>query len=293
MKTRTILFLTFSIGILLGAVILWISREPQKGPRAEAAWAQAQQEAQREARDASAALEPGSEPTAAQEVRRLRKELARERELRRQLTREIEAYEAQLVSFQEERSVLDAAADAAEELPGRSELKTVMQEKLDRFETHVLSAEGFDEDEIERIQRRWEQSMIEKQEMLDFRSLGKPMPEGMGFNQIRTSMREDLGEDGYDAMLFATKSPNRVVVSSLLVSSPAYIAGLRVGDVIYSYDDVRVFKPMLLDQMARRAELGETRKIEVIDETGISSFYIETGPTGAIFGSAIGRPTHY
>jgi C-terminal processing protease CtpA/Prc len=271
-------------------VALWIFRDPQKGPRAEAAWAEAQQE---EAHAASALSESTHQPATEFEVRRLRKELARERELRKQLTLEIEVYEARLAVIQQERSELDAAADAAEEPLSRKKMKTAMEEQLERFGDQALRAEGFAGNEIERIQRRWEQSVMEKEEMANLRARGKPLPDGMGFNEIRDSMREDLGDDGYDAMLFATNQTNRVVVSSLLESSPAYKAGLRTGDVIYSYDDQRVFKPMILDQLARQAEPGETRKVEVLEGDNLSTIYIETGPTGAIFGSAVGRPMNY
>jgi C-terminal processing protease CtpA/Prc len=290
MTSRTILILTFGIGILIGAVALWIFRDPQKGPRAEAAWAEAQQE---EARAASALSESTHQPATEFEVRRLRKELARERELRKQLTLEIEVYEARLAVIQQERSELDAAADAAEEPLSRKKMKTAMEEQLERFGDQALRAEGFADNEIEGIQRRWEQSVMEKEEMANLRARGKPLPDGVGFNEIRDSMREDLGDDGYDAMLFATNQTNRVVVSSLLESSPAYKAGLRTGDVIYSYDNQRVFKPMILDQLAREAEPGETRKVEVLEGNNLSTIYIETGPTGAIFGSAVGRPMNY
>ena len=63
--------------------------------------------------------------------------------------------------------------------------------------------------------------------------------------------------------------------------------------MIYSFDSKRVFKPMILDQMARLADGGGTTIIEMLDENGITAYYIETGPTGAIFGSARGRPTNY
>jgi hypothetical protein len=290
MTSRTILILTFGIGILIGAVALWIFRDPQKGPRAEAAWAEAQQE---EARAASALSESAHQPATEFEVRRLRKELARERELRKQLTLEIEAYEARLAVIQQERSELDAAADAAEEPLSRKKMKTAMEEQLERFGDQALRAEGFADNEIKRIQRRWEQSVMEKEEMANLRARGKPLPDGVGFNEIRDSMREDLGDVRYDAMLFATNQTNRVVVSSLLESSPAYKAGLRTGDVIYSYDNQRVFKPMILDQLARQATPGETRKIEVLNGDSLSTLYIETGPTGAVFSSGGGRPKSY
>ncbi len=134
---------------------------------------------------------------------------------------------------------------------------------------------------------------MEKFELADYRARGKKLPEGMGYNEITHSVREDLGEDGYDAMLFATNQLNRVVVSSVVEDSPAGVAGLHPGDVVYSYDDVRVFKPMGLENLTRKGKRGETVKVEVVGEDGLVSYWIERGPSGAHFGSAKGPPLRY
>ncbi len=293
MTTRTLLLSTFSIGILIGALVLWISRDRPEGARAEAAWAQAQQEH----RDADPAQPSAGQfadhPAAELEIRRLQEELVRERELREQLMREIEALEERLFALQGERPESDAEVDAADRPSGEKKILTVMEEQLDRFDESLLKAQGLSATEIEWIQRRWEQTVMEKFVLADYRARGKKLPEGMGYHEINESVLEDLGEDGYDAMLFATNQPNRVVVSSVLETSPAGLAGLHPGDVVYSYDNVRVFRPMELENLTRVGKRGETVKIEVIGEDGLVSYWIERGPSGAHFGSAKGPPLRY
>ena len=48
-------------------------------------------------------------------------------------------------------------------------------------------------------------------------------------------------DDEYDRMLYASGKQNRVVLSHVLHGSPAQNAGLETGDVVLSYDDVRIF----------------------------------------------------
>ena len=57
----------------------------------------------------------------------------------------------------------------------------------------------------------------------------------------RISLREELGTDGYDRFLYASGQPNRVLVDSVIDSSPGQTIGLQPGDVIMSYNGDRVY----------------------------------------------------
>jgi len=293
MTTRTLLLSTFAIGIIIGAwVLLWASRDRTEAARAEAVWAETQQK-NREASAPHSSTEPLADlPAAQQEIRRLRKELAHERELREQLTRKVEVLEERIALLQGAPLDPDPAAETDDEASGEKKTLSTLEKELDRFDKNLLEAEGFSATDVDWIRRRWELAAMQKLELADLRARGKRTPEGVGYGEIQNSMREDLGDHAYDAMLYATNQTNRVVVSSVLESSPAYLAGIRAGDVIYSYNDERVFKPMVLDQLTRTGERGETVRIEVLREGSIDSYWVERGPSGAHFSSAMAPPLH-
>ncbi len=50
----------------------------------------------------------------------------------------------------------------------------------------------------------------------------------------RLALREELGDESFDLLLYASGQKNRVAVQSLLDRSPATDAGLKAGDVILS-----------------------------------------------------------
>jgi len=51
---------------------------------------------------------------------------------------------------------------------------------------------------------------------------------------------EELGEDAFDALLYATGTPNRVELARVMPGSLAEQAGLMVGDQILAYDGKRI-----------------------------------------------------
>ena len=58
---------------------------------------------------------------------------------------------------------------------------------------------------------------------------------------LRGASQEELGDDDYDLLLYASGRNNRVLLSDVLQNSPAAAAGIEPGDLLVRYDDRAVF----------------------------------------------------
>lgn len=97
---------------------------------------------------------------------------------------------------------------------------------------------------------------------------------------LRTSLRQELGDEDTDLMLWATGQFNRVELASVLTGSPAVAAGLQSGDVVVRYDDQRIFDGRELQQATRAGEAGELVAVDVDRDGQELRFYLPRGPLG-------------
>ena len=159
-----------------------------------------------------------------------------------------------------------------------------------------LSAEGeplFDEAALTRLgiyprdaallHERWAQFEMEKLYLVDTATregwLRKPRF-GREIQASRAALREELGDESFDLLLYASGQPNRVVLRSLLERSPANEAGLEAGDVILSYDDRRVFRPGDLKRMTASGSAGASVPVEIARKQRRISLSVPRGPLG-------------
>jgi len=96
----------------------------------------------------------------------------------------------------------------------------------------------------------------------------------------QVSIRDELGEDGYDRYLFSLGQSNRVRVDDVMSGSPAADAGLEVGDMILRYGDTRVFRPDELVAQTTAGEPGEMVRLVVIRQGKLISVDVPRGPLG-------------
>ncbi len=239
-------------------------------------------------------------------------ELAAQRQF---LEGEIEAREAlaaEVAQLQDQLAFLITALDTGEEslselaLAGRGEallagavetrgpgLESSTGEERPAFDQEGLLTAGVDPVEVTRLRERWEQFELEKLE-LDHRFAR----EGRVFSrshrrdrrQLQQALREELGEESYDLLLFATGRPNRVVVREVLDRSPARDAGLEPGDTILRYDDTRIFAPGELRHASALGESGEFVRVEVLREGRSREIYVPRGPLGILIKSESRTP---
>ena len=96
----------------------------------------------------------------------------------------------------------------------------------------------------------------------------------------RPDLRTELGDDAYDRYLFEAGRSNRVSIASIIPGSEAELAGVQVGDTVFSYADTRVFTTGELQRATREGDRGELIMLQV-DRQGQSVFIeVARGPLG-------------
>ena len=248
------------------------------------------------------------DPLARNELDALREDLEAEADARMALAADVERLQVQLALLV---ARLEAPADAplglassgrraAGEAPPAGKVETrgsglgsSVGEEQPAFDEEGLLAVQVDPLEVSRLRERWEQFELEKLELSH-----SSAREGRGFSarnwreqrQLEQALREELGDEFYDLLLFATGRPNRVVVREVFDRSPARDAGLEPGDTILRYDDTRIFAPGELRHASTLGELGEFVRVEVLREGRSREIYVPRGPLGILIKSESRTP---
>ncbi len=272
MAVRTALLLGFMAGTIFGAALLRLLEDSAR-PSATATLGGARgvdtggpAATANDLRSTSKSLEACSE-----DLERALFELAQEREAVPQLS-----------------EVLDEPR-TAQRKPVRASRRR-RSERPTYFDAGALQASGFSPDDIRWIRERWEQAETEKRYLADLEARGEDPPPGGGDSDIERELREDLGDHGYDAMLYATDRSNRVALERVRTGSIAYRAGLRDGSVVWSYDGRRVFHPKELAKLSTTGTRGESVEIVIVTDGGTERLFVERNPLGAELVSAKARP---
>ena len=151
------------------------------------------------------------------------------------------------------------------------------------FDEVALSRIGVYEEDAARLRERWEQWQMERLYIIDQATregwLRSPRHRQEQLS-VRQNLREELSDQDYDLLLFATGQPNRVAVRDILDRSPARDAGLQSGDIILSYGDTRVFRPGELKRRTSAGEPGELVRLEVERGDRRITLYVSRGPLG-------------
>lgn len=95
-----------------------------------------------------------------------------------------------------------------------------------------------------------------------------------------TAVRNVLGDDLYDRYLFTSGIPNRLMVGSIIDSSPAQKAGFRHGDVILRYGGERVFTSEQINELRSSGVPGEPVTVEILRDGRPLQLTIPRGPMG-------------
>ncbi|MCS5637370.1 MAG: PDZ domain-containing protein, partial [Myxococcota bacterium] len=161
------------------------------------------------------------------------------------------------------------------------------------FDAAALGRVGWSEDEVERVRQRWEEYQLAKLEVENQRARKVPGWKELGKRlfQIEVQARNDLGDEGYEAMRFAAGQTNRVVLTELLEISPASDAGLMAGDEVISYDGQRVFSSGALKFHTQSGEPDAWTEVRVLRGGEERRFFVRRGPLGARL-EAVHRPPY-
>jgi len=109
-------------------------------------------------------------------------------------------------------------------------------------------------------------------------------------NQNDVSLREELGDDRYDAYLFTSKQNNRIKISSVMLGSAAEEVGIEKNDVVLSYNNQRMFTWQELKDATTKGSLGEFVSLTIYRDGEHYSFTVPRGPLGIQLGATRLQP---
>ena len=217
-----------------------------------------------------------------------------------QMSRELENAQKQLESFAESdatRLALASAAAAQPQIPQAQENRFRSPNRLSGEERlNNMLAAGIDEQTARDLQNRRDQHQLARLELFD-QAAREGWDESDVLNEKlaeldakRINLRDEIGDDAYDRLLFESGDANRVSIASVITGSAAEIAGLEVGDLITNYDNERVFNVRELQQATRSGTKGEYVQI-LFDRGGrLLSADIPRGPMGVTLSTSTVMP---
>ncbi len=112
-------------------------------------------------------------------------------------------------------------------------------------------------------------------------------------NELREQdipLRDEIGDEYYDRYLHASGQGNRVKVASVMMGSPAEVSGMKTGDLIFNYDNRRMFNWKELQEATSTGERGEYVNVAVLRNGQLVNLWIPRGPLGVRLSSARVKP---
>ena len=149
-----------------------------------------------------------------------------------------------------------------------------------------LVAAGIDYTSAQALEARQNQYQLARLELVDqaeregWRDSEQFSERLSDLDDQRPDLRTELGDDAYDRYLFEAGRSNRVSIASIIPGSEAELAGVQVGDTVFSYANARVFTTGELQRATREGDRGELITLQV-DRQGQSVFIeVARGPLG-------------
>jgi hypothetical protein len=224
------------------------------------------------------------------ELAALRVALAAEREGRAALAREV----AWLRSELEQMALLPPDAEPPPHAPGATAGATPdAPESIGVFEEARLIEAGIPRDEVERLRDRFDRSRMDELYLNDQAAREGWLHSAQQRAEIwdlRQGLRDEIGEDNYDLMLYATGMNNRVIVSDVLRASPALEAGILPGDVLVRYDGRRIFNRFELKRATTEGKAGSTVALDLVRAGEPLRVYAPRGPLGVTMQAELRPP---
>lgn len=149
-----------------------------------------------------------------------------------------------------------------------------------------LTAAGFTAAQIDAIRRKEAESQMQQIEMDDRARREGWVNTPRYFEEVNRlfdggdTVRRDLGDDAYDRYLFASGRNNRIVVSSIIATSPAESAGFQAGDIITSYGGDKIFSSQQLTKLRSTGEKGTPVLVDVVRDGEMLQIAMPRGAMG-------------
>ncbi len=290
LKSATLLGSVLCVGIVLGLTLATLGRS---APVTQMQVGQTERPVT-SAATPLAAPEMASAPPAVSEalkatILHLSQQLEVASDARQQLQDELSQVQAPLQALEQRLDELTEEEPADDPQP-------VPVARPRRNDAETLTAAGFDPDEAEYLVNRWGQQQMNLLYLRDpaIREgwIDTPRYE-QAAQELRNgsdSIREELGPEAYDRFLYASGQSNRVVLNSVIDSSPAQAVGLQPGDTVVSYDGSRIFTLSDLRHATTAGEPDVPVVIEVDRDGQRLAFEIARGPIGVTLGRRRAEP---
>lgn len=174
--------------------------------------------------------------------------------------------------------VLEPAKDPAQS-------STSSQPARQNFEQRLIAA-NIPVDTIQRIQDRISENRLavlnlrdkaSRENWIDTQEYNEKAHQ---LNNTSSGIREEFGEETYDAYLYASGRPNRVTVQQVYNGSAAQTAGIQPDDIIDSYASKKIYTMNELRQATIQGVPGETVLVELIRDGAPVSTSVPRGPLG-------------
>ena len=91
---------------------------------------------------------------------------------------------------------------------------------------------------------------------------------------------DEIGDEAYDAYLFAAGENNRIQIESIIDGSAAQLAGIELGDVVVSYADATIYHTRELQNATRDGLRSESISVVVLRSGQHINLVIPRGPLG-------------
>jgi hypothetical protein len=227
------------------------------------------------------------------ELEALRAELAAAREENQQQVTEIAWLRAAIRILSGEQVL--ARAGQEKEPDGQTLAAESAADEVPWFDEVGLREGNISPHEVERLRALFDSSEMD---LLELRH--QAVREGwyrtgrywIEVRDMRQALRQELGDETFDLLLYATGRPNRAVVQEVLRDSPGDGAGLQPGDVVLSYGDKRVYNAKQLSRATTSGERGERVVLDVERDGEQIRLYSQRGPIGVKLKNTRRLPDH-
>lgn len=219
----------------------------------------------------------------------LTKQLAEEIEARKALQLRVDTLSSQLSQLLHESPQAESASADSQLNAAEPSADSVW------FNEQALIDAGIEVAEANRIKAVYEELALEQLYVRD-----QAIREGWDgatrreafqvLEEKQQALQAELGEDSYDAYLYASGQPNRVQVQAVLAGSTADSVGIQNGDYIISYADQRVHNGRELRSATAQGTVDEMVAITINRDDTVQQVYIPRGPLGIRMSSASVAP---
>lgn len=223
----------------------------------------------------------------------LQKEIAARQQLSQtvaRLEKEIRELKTQVSSLSASQSPATSTTEAAAVKPEATHTNEPV------FDDDALRTAGLSMAMVKQTRERFEQLEMDRLFLRD-----RAVREGwMGtvrysnevekLEERRQDINNSLGDDGYDAYLYATNQSNRVIIREMLQGSPGKEAGLLPGDMVLRYGRKRIFSPGDLQKATTGGQTGESIAVEILRNNQSMTIYVPRGPLGVYLDADSAKP---